>query len=547
MGKRDALSRIVYGPLLHSGPYTRFLLRAILVAVVCGLAGTAAQMTETMLLRFPQVGPAFLWFALVAGVTALLAGILATIAMIWERFDRRGYQAVWLRRVDATWRALAIVSLVSYVGSGVHEVMTSTPSRVAHFDLVNEYPLQWYSLVFAVLAVVVLPEWWRAVFLVVTTVMMALLPLVESADPPSPQYFSGAILIFCFNLMYVVAPSWLLRQAMLLDATQATLNSARVVSRTQYAADAARKRMNGFIHDYILSVLISVASGFANQKMLAAVARKTLIMLDQRAEDRGAKTSVEVLGRIETTAHELDPRISVTRRGVEAVAVSSARGAALVDAAREALTNALRHASTPGSPEPSVRLVLTTSSEIIEIDVADDGPGFDPELTDPARLGIRHSILDRMHAVGGEASLVSLPGSGTRITLTLPLSIPNCDTAGVLETPPLHMKNVMKSRLTRVIIVYVVFAHLYQLLAHWDMYGNPWIATAAFFADAAMALLLVLPWKDGSFPRPLAFAIPAIGGIANAAVLLQITHHRWPKLESWSIGFIVILCGALVL
>ncbi len=547
MGKRDALSRVVYGPLQHSGPYTRFLLRALTLAAVCGMVGIAAQMNESLLLRLPYVGPAFLGIVALSGIAAGVAGLFATIAMIWEKFDRRGYQSVWLRRLDASWRTLAIISMTFYMGAGVYALATSTPFEVEHLELFsNEHPFQRQSIAFAVLAVITLPEWWRAAFLVVTTVMMGLLPLVESEGPPNPRYFSGAILLLCFNLMYVAAISWLLRQAVRLDATQATLNRAKVASRTQYAADAARRRMNGFIHDYILSVLISVASGFSNRVMLTAAARQTLIRLDLRAEDRSTQSAIEIFARIETAAHELDPRISVTRRGVEAVAVPPARGAALVDAAREALTNALRHARTPGGPEPAIRLALTTSSETIEIEVADDGPGFDLNLTDPARLGIRHSIFDRMHAVGGEASLVSSTGSGTRVTLTLSLNIPNSNSADMLETPPVHMKNLMKSWLARVIIAYAVFAHLYQLLAHWEMYSNPWIATAAFFADAAMALLLVLPWRDGNFPKTLAFVVPAIGGIANAAVLLQISHRGWPEFESWSIGFIAILCGALV-
>ena len=548
MHGRDALSTIVYGPLQHSGPYTRFLHRALMVAAAWGTAGTAAQMNESMLLRLPHVGPAFPGVAVVAGVTAFLAGLLAAAAMIWEHFVRRGHQAVWPRRWDASWRTLATVSLASYVGAGAYALATTTPFRAEHLELFsNEHPFQRQSIAFAVLAVILLPEWWRAVFLALTTVMMGLLPLVESADPPTPRYFSGAILLLCFNSMYVGAVSWLLRQSMLLDATQATLNRERVASRTQYARIAARKRMNGFIHDYILSVLISVASGFSNQWMLTATARQALTRLDQRAEDRGIQSSSQIFDRIESVARELDPRISVIRRGVEAVTLPPARGEALVEAAHEALTNALRHAWTPERPEPTVCLVLAMSPEAIEIVVADDGPGFDPELSDSARLGIRHSILDRMDAAGGRASLISSPGSGTRVTLTLPVNIANNDTAKTLETSPLHMKNVMKSRVTRIIIGYAIFAHFYQLLAHWDMYGNPWIAMAAFLALTAMAVLLVLPWRDGNFPMPLAFAVPAIGGIANTAVLMQITPHGWPEFESWSIGFIAILCGGLVL
>lgn len=51
--------------------------------------------------------------------------------------------------------------------------------------------------------------------------------------------------------------------------------------------------------------------------------------------------------------------------------------------------------------------------------VTDDGIGFDKSLT-RARFGLHESVEQRMRDAGGAAVIDSLPGAGTRITLTWP-------------------------------------------------------------------------------------------------------------------------------
>lgn len=88
--------------------------------------------------------------------------------------------------------------------------------------------------------------------------------------------------------------------------------------------------------------------------------------------------------------------------------------AALLDAAREALRNVVKHA---GVRTAVVRAALTAHG--VEITVRDQGKGFD-QSRQPHGLGIEHSILTRMREVGGDAVVWSRPRGGTRVRLEVP-------------------------------------------------------------------------------------------------------------------------------
>ena len=88
----------------------------------------------------------------------------------------------------------------------------------------------------------------------------------------------------------------------------------------------------------------------------------------------------------------------------------------VVEATREALTNAAKHAGVP-----RVDVYVEATPDRVEVFVRDRGRGFDPEHVGADRLGVRRSILDRMDRHGGTASVRSEPGAGTEVRLTLPL------------------------------------------------------------------------------------------------------------------------------
>jgi len=81
---------------------------------------------------------------------------------------------------------------------------------------------------------------------------------------------------------------------------------------------------------------------------------------------------------------------------------------------REALVNVLLHAGT------SLAWVEVSLAGDVLVQVRDAGAGFDAGRLDPSRLGVRRSIIERLADAGGEASVRSVPGSGTVVSLRWP-------------------------------------------------------------------------------------------------------------------------------
>jgi signal transduction histidine kinase len=83
--------------------------------------------------------------------------------------------------------------------------------------------------------------------------------------------------------------------------------------------------------------------------------------------------------------------------------------------AREAVTNALRHAA-PRRLE--IRVDRRRRSVLVM--VRDDGRGFDPETTGSQGLGLQ-SMHERAELVGGTVQVVSVPDAGTTVVARLPV------------------------------------------------------------------------------------------------------------------------------
>jgi signal transduction histidine kinase len=88
---------------------------------------------------------------------------------------------------------------------------------------------------------------------------------------------------------------------------------------------------------------------------------------------------------------------------------------ALLAAAREATVNA---AKWSGANVISVFAEVEPGTVILT--VRDRGKGFDPDAVPDDRKGVAESIHGRMARHGGEATVQSAPGEGTKVTLTMP-------------------------------------------------------------------------------------------------------------------------------
>ncbi|WP_262284647.1 sensor histidine kinase [Micromonospora sp. MA102] len=179
------------------------------------------------------------------------------------------------------------------------------------------------------------------------------------------------------------------------------------------AAREAERRQNRDLHDTVLATLTMVGLGAvpgpsaALRERCAADLRTLTALADARATPAGAVALDERLRTVLARLPELavDATLAPCR-------VPATIAAALADSAAAALANVVRHA-----PGAATTLRLTGDAEAVVVEVADDGPGFDPAAVPAHRYGLRESIHGRMASVGGRAVVTSAPGAGTRIRL----------------------------------------------------------------------------------------------------------------------------------
>ncbi|QWF79568.1 hypothetical protein HUW46_02976 [Amycolatopsis sp. CA-230715] len=91
---------------------------------------------------------------------------------------------------------------------------------------------------------------------------------------------------------------------------------------------------------------------------------------------------------------------------------------ALVQAAREAIVNAAKHA---GVEEVSVYAEVEPTE--VTVFVRDRGKGFDPDVVPDDRHGLADSIRGRMERNGGSCRLRTAPGEGTEVQLAMPVKV----------------------------------------------------------------------------------------------------------------------------
>jgi signal transduction histidine kinase len=142
-------------------------------------------------------------------------------------------------------------------------------------------------------------------------------------------------------------------------------------------------------------------------------------------------------GRIGSSAASVDIDIvAVDLVAIDLVTVGDAAPTegttALLQAAREALLNAVAHGKAP------VSVYLEVTAAAADLFVRDRGAGFDVDAIAPDRFGVRESILGRVRRRGGTAEVVSRPDWGTEVRLHMPLdgerpALPDADRPGTVR------------------------------------------------------------------------------------------------------------------
>lgn len=188
------------------------------------------------------------------------------------------------------------------------------------------------------------------------------------------------------------------------------------------AIRAERARLDGLVHDTVLSALVVAAQARSTEVFEAAAraAQSSLDQLDglQSTDDEQAPIGAEeLMSRLRAATASYRSRVIVDG-GQPTITIPLAASRALVQATMEAVRNSAIHARCGSTV--TVRLTRGPAPQAtgVHIEIADSGPGFNPDSVPAQRLGIRVSIIQRMQDISGKAVISSSIGSGTRVRLT---------------------------------------------------------------------------------------------------------------------------------
>jgi signal transduction histidine kinase len=215
----------------------------------------------------------------------------------------------------------------------------------------------------------------------------------------APGAVAGALLL--------IAGPWLWRLALERDAERA----ARI--RTEERSEVAAR-----VHDSVLQTLALIQRHAREPRRVSSLARRQerelrdWLYADRPLGDDEASL-VAALSAAAADVEELHGvRVELASSGDCPV---DPDGAALVLAAREALTNAAKFAGVE-----EIDVYAEVSGDEITVFVRDRGRGFDRTAVPPDRRGLSESIERRLERAGGRATIATSPGEGTEVELRLP-------------------------------------------------------------------------------------------------------------------------------
>ena len=274
-------------------------------------------------------------------------------------------------------------------------------------------------------------------------VLAVLLGLVPEAGywagtavtPPGPAQ-GNAPVVSGVLLLVVLAGHWTARGMLYRRAARADLGFAAAdqEARDQYVVlsrNIERREHERLLHDTVLNTLTAISRGAAGPAAVVARCRQDIALLEHvltasgDPADPAAPDGASVVADVEAVVGEMRARglrvhLEAARAQTPAPAgIPAPAAGAIVHATREALANVAAHA---GTDEAWVSVTLAACA--LRVTVRDAGAGFDPARVDPARLGVRRSITERVTDWGGRASVRSAPGQGTLVSMSWPGTAP---------------------------------------------------------------------------------------------------------------------------
>lgn len=329
---------------------------------------------------------------------------------------------------------LAAMILACFIGRGVRlsggifaiaYVLVLTAWPLAITPVVPEptaQPWIWFLVNIATLAAMLaFPLPLQIIWTVLVPLLYGTVRVIQGRFDPENLIATGLDVSFALILGGVMlALGWLLRSvAANVDQARARAVSSYAAAAASDAAEHERAEIAALMHDSVLAALIAAerTSTPRERTLATAMARDALTRLANTEQDprEGSDEPCDAA----TITHDLEAAIrelgasTIVRlkRSADATSAPGRVGRALTLAATQAVANSLQHAGGEG-----LTVSVTATATDIRITVRDSGAGFDLEGVPNDRLGIKASIVARVAAVGGCATVTS-NASGTTVEI----------------------------------------------------------------------------------------------------------------------------------
>ncbi|MFD3374113.1 MULTISPECIES: sensor histidine kinase [unclassified Streptomyces] len=336
------------------------------------------------------------------------------------------------------------------------------------------------------------------------------------------------------------------------DRSAALRAASRREADVAVARRAAEREYLATLHDTASATLLMVSQGDGlDWSWLPPRARKDLEALSAvPGFETGSVDLAALLGCVPEGEGQARVRLKTHIDGP--LAVPSGPGLAIFNGVREAVTNVARHA---GVREAELRAWMEDEGAVVEL--SDAGRGFDPQSVPARRRGINGSIIGRMHAVGGSATVTSHPGTGTRVQWrwhdrARPLQPADGAQATDLPSPPRDRAHTAVVRLIRrqllhgaqlaallISLLSQFTLSLHLLTAHQGVYRPAWAQTAAFVCLAAVAATGAAFLLRGRQipPRVRGWSLGAVLAV-SATGAFTLPPERLTGAEDWAFGVV---------
>lgn len=226
-----------------------------------------------------------------------------------------------------------------------------------------------------------------------------------------------------------------LGQMISIDYQKKVEHDLRILSGHQKTlVEDERARIAREIHDDLgqrltaLKLDISLLRlGFGHNPELLRLAASMGGLLDDTMETvrrissnlRPAALDLGLVAALEWLAEDLQTRSGVCCRldiAEEDIALDEERATVVFRVVQESLTNVVRHAEAS-----KVRITLRRTGTHLNLQVQDNGRGFNPKAPSPSRGFGLLSMEERVRALGGHLRLDTSPGAGVGLSIFIPL------------------------------------------------------------------------------------------------------------------------------